>query len=667
MKWFFLIFGVWNLVVISQPKSMNLTSSCEFAKKTYRDAGYKDEDIFTTEQEGSLLECGLKRTCCMKKAEENLLSSSEKARTGLSNPLHKLKDMFQGKRVEFKDNYQIMMNVSQSNLHSMFENTYKSHYTNNAYIIDDLYKSLRQYINGGELDLRVKFNTFFGNLHEKVYVMVNPGKTFDAKYRNCIRDNTNSVKPFGDKQNTISTQMTRAFEASRVFLQGLKEGMDVSLKLLDSPVHEKCKVAFMKMSKCSICYGLNPNGKPCANYCLNVMKGCYAYTMMFQPRWNTYIHAMTELVAKLKGPFNMEVFVVPLGVQISGAIMTFQENIQNVTRKVEAVCGQPAANTNFLNGDANSRSRRDTAAADQAKKSLDRLKVSSEQVVSSGTDFQKQTQAIIDSLKNDRFIPRFMMGKEEDIKATAYEKLLAETKKKLRDLEDYWYILPNQICSAGIASPNNTNCWNGQNTNGYTKPVVKGNLKDLFNSNPEMDLTSKSKEYDSGVLTLDAKLQDIIKQIDSVMGGNGIVQPDTEASGSGSGDDSSGDNDNEGSGERPATTEEPEEGSAIGSGDGKNDGGENKTKPPVRVTTESNSVVTDAPTIPTCHPNDANCLPDENSIGPNGVNAAAPPEIPPWQSRNKQTQDNPSNASTTLTTNFSFISTLAVLIVYWIW
>jgi len=126
-----------------------------------------------------------------------------------------------------------MMNESQSNLHSMFENTYKTHYTNNAYIIDDLYKSLQQYIDGGELDLKVTFDTFFGNLHEKIYVMFKPYLIFDKKYKNCIKDNTNLIQPFGDKQKYISFQMTRALEASRVFLQGLKEGMDVTLKIMD--------------------------------------------------------------------------------------------------------------------------------------------------------------------------------------------------------------------------------------------------------------------------------------------------------------------------------------------------------------------------------------------------------------------------------------------------
>lgn len=226
------------------------------------------------------------------------------------------------------------MSESQRNLDSMFQKTYSVHYTKNSYVFKDLYKSLQQYINGSELELKVKFDTFFSNLHEKIYVMSKVWLDFDERYKNCIRDKTLSIQPFGEKQTRITYQTIRAFEASRMFLQGLKEGMEVTLKLLDIPVHDQCKIAFMKMTQCSICSGVNLNMKPCSNYCLNVMKGCYAYIFMIQGRWNRYITSMINLAGKLEGPFNLEALVVPLGVKISEAIMTFQDNQRNITARV---------------------------------------------------------------------------------------------------------------------------------------------------------------------------------------------------------------------------------------------------------------------------------------------------------------------------------------------
>ena len=69
--------------------------SSVYASKIYM---YLQYSLFS----GNNLGCGLERTCCMEQAEKNLLSSSEKTRMGLTNPLHKLKDMFQFKRRAFK-------------------------------------------------------------------------------------------------------------------------------------------------------------------------------------------------------------------------------------------------------------------------------------------------------------------------------------------------------------------------------------------------------------------------------------------------------------------------------------------------------------------------------------------------------------------------------------
>lgn len=42
------------------------------------------------------------------------------------------------------------------------------------------------------------------------------------------------------------------------------------------------------MNFCPHCRGL-PSLKPCANYCLNVMKGCLAYHSELDDSWKSYI------------------------------------------------------------------------------------------------------------------------------------------------------------------------------------------------------------------------------------------------------------------------------------------------------------------------------------------------------------------------------------------
>ena len=216
----------------------------------------------------------------------------------------------------------------------MFKRTYESRYQNNSHVFKDLYKSLHQYFNGSELDLQSNVDTFFERLFQKIYVMSQPWSVFDLKYEHCIFESTNHVKPFGDIQRKVGHQIIRSFLASRVFLVGLKEGMEVASKLLQLPMLEECSEAFMKMTQCSVCSGVPRTIKPCRKYCVNVIKGCYVDTIIVQPMWNQFIDSMVALTSKIEGPFSMEAVIEPLGVKISEAIMAFQENQANITQKV---------------------------------------------------------------------------------------------------------------------------------------------------------------------------------------------------------------------------------------------------------------------------------------------------------------------------------------------
>ena len=69
-------------------------------------------------------------------------------------------------------------------------------------------------------------------------------------------------------------------------------------------------------------------------YCINVIKGCYVDTIFVQGKWNQFIDALVALTTKIEGPFSMEAVIEPLGVKISEAIMAFQDNQANITKKV---------------------------------------------------------------------------------------------------------------------------------------------------------------------------------------------------------------------------------------------------------------------------------------------------------------------------------------------
>ena len=228
--------------------------------------------------------------------------------------------------------YKLIQN-SQRDLDQLFQITYKERYRNNTMVFKKLYISLRQFMNGSEWNLKTQVDEFFARLFQIVYTMSNPMYKFDDNYQTCIHDSTPTAMPFADAQPKITVQILRSFIASKVFLEGLRTAYDVSKKLLSIPRHDACKANFMRMTHCSICQNID-DAKPCKAYCSNVMKGCYVYIIMIQPKWNRLIQDMMELADKLQGPFSMEAIIGPLGVKISEAIMVFQHNKLNVTNKV---------------------------------------------------------------------------------------------------------------------------------------------------------------------------------------------------------------------------------------------------------------------------------------------------------------------------------------------
>lgn len=185
-----------------------------------------------------------------------------------------------------------------------------------------------------DMDLKQTTESWFSLLFQKVFMISKPGVNFDATYQHCILETADELMPFGDIPRKISLQIKKSFLASKVLQDALGVGAKVIDELLKMKANEQCSEAFAKMTYCRICSGVDASAKPCFNYCLNVIKGCSAYPAIVNPHWNAYITALQRLAIKADGPFSMEAVIDPLGVKISGGIMLFQNNRDNITNHV---------------------------------------------------------------------------------------------------------------------------------------------------------------------------------------------------------------------------------------------------------------------------------------------------------------------------------------------
>lgn len=51
----------------------------------------------------------------------------------------------------------------------------------------------------------------------------------------------------------------------------------------------ECSSALTRMNQCNICSGQNPYAKPCLNYCINVLKGCFSEIAEIDPQFNLFL------------------------------------------------------------------------------------------------------------------------------------------------------------------------------------------------------------------------------------------------------------------------------------------------------------------------------------------------------------------------------------------
>ena len=122
-----------------------------------------------------------------------------------------------------------LIDKSSKDLHEMFLKTYGQLYQENARIFADLFRQLKAYYRGGDMNLVDVLDGFFATLMQRMFVLLNVQYTFGERYLQCVTEHMDELKPFGDVPQKLAVQVKRAFVAARTFHQGLAIGRDTIL------------------------------------------------------------------------------------------------------------------------------------------------------------------------------------------------------------------------------------------------------------------------------------------------------------------------------------------------------------------------------------------------------------------------------------------------------
>ncbi|XP_069473964.1 glypican-1 isoform X2 [Ambystoma mexicanum] len=454
---------------------------------TFEDTVYAQSRPAPLRESGEHLRvCPQGYTCCTSEMEENFANSSKNEfEAKLKEASQSVQGVFAVQHKNFDGYFQDLLNKSEKSLHDTFPDLYGDLYSQHVKQFRELYVELRQYYKGTTVNLEEVLHEFWMHLLERLFKLLNSQYVITDEYLDCVFKLSEQLKPFGEVPRDLKLKVTRALIASRSFVLGLGVGIEVVKRVSQVSLNQDCTRAIMKLVYCPHCRGMG-GAKPCLNYCRNVMKGCLANQADLDTEWRNLVDSMLLVVDRFESPSNIEITMTTIHERISEAISIMQENKKTITNKVFQNCGNLKASTEVVGGEEKRQRRKSNM--------------------------------------------------EEKAVGPALEKLVANAKGKLKDLKDYWVILPNALCNEKVtaASTNEDKCWNGMARGRYLPELMGDGLASQIN-NPEVDVDITKPDMTIRQQIMQLKI--MTNRLRNAYNGNDVDYQDTsdDFSGSGSG------------------------------------------------------------------------------------------------------------------------------------
>ncbi|KAM4727714.1 glypican-5-like [Anableps anableps] len=297
---------------------------------------YKDADLQICKHQGP--------SCCNKKMEECYQAAVKRETLQkIESHTYQLEHLLSGHLDTFQDMFQYLLSFSQGHLSSLLEGTYSSLSRQALPHVNQLFSSLSLYLRGANISVEMTVHRFFNNIFPLVYTrLINPGiegsVTASSTMGDCLRMIRQDVKPFGDHPVTMAQELAEVLETGRQLSLALDKGLEVINATEHTNLSRDCVKGLAKMVYCSHCRGLTLI-KPCAGYCLNVMRGCLASMAELDQPWRIYISSLEKLTLAMAGHHSLELAMLGVRGHVDEALFYAQIHGPLITATVDKVCG----------------------------------------------------------------------------------------------------------------------------------------------------------------------------------------------------------------------------------------------------------------------------------------------------------------------------------------
>ncbi|KAJ3593352.1 hypothetical protein NHX12_005687 [Muraenolepis orangiensis] len=124
-----------------------------------------------------------------------------------------------------------LLNSTERSFSSMFQRTYGLFYRQNSEVFQDLFRELKRYYTGGNVNMDDMLNDFWTRLLERTFQTLHPQYRLGEDYLECLNKYGEQLRPFGDTPRRLKPRVTRALIAARTFVQGLMVGREVASRV----------------------------------------------------------------------------------------------------------------------------------------------------------------------------------------------------------------------------------------------------------------------------------------------------------------------------------------------------------------------------------------------------------------------------------------------------
>ncbi|XP_065213431.1 glypican-1-like isoform X2 [Planococcus citri] len=230
--------------------------------------------------------------------------------------------------------------------------------------------SQNQYVKSTEQKFAQLTSSFFTRLFPSLYPLIvdeygGADRELDSEYEKCLQKNIGDINPFSELTKSLEKDTSKTFGATEILIDALNFGSQMlnfsNLLVLSESSHNihQCHEALLRMSYCSRCNGLPSTVKPCAGYCLNVMRGCLAQQAgELDSAWSSFYEAVDRLMSVVNRGQSLvclEDLLRSLDARIAEPVQHFKLENGSVHSKVKFTCGQVRWSSNRISENRSSK------------------------------------------------------------------------------------------------------------------------------------------------------------------------------------------------------------------------------------------------------------------------------------------------------------------------